>query len=109
MGQRPPPGPVEPHDLVTLSPAGGHPLQPLPLTQGILKQRPLRPVAQQRHRHAFRLTQHLLQNALLQLVQIGKPIQIHVAFPGDSRFRQPVLQLLEPGAGVHALGWSFPS
>ena len=108
MGQRPLPGAGEPHDLALRPQLPGHPLQPLPLTQGILKQRPLRSVAQQRHRHALRLTHHLLQHALLQLVQIGEPVQIHVLAPEIVALRQPVPQLLEPGPGVHALGMELP-
>ena len=48
----------------------GHALQAHPLAQGVLEQPVAAPVSQQRHRDAFGLPQHQLQNALLLAVEV---------------------------------------
>ena len=48
----------------------GHALQAHTLAQGVLEQPVAAPVSQQRHRDAFGLPQHQLQNALLLAVEV---------------------------------------
>ena len=90
-------------NFALLAAAPRHTHQTLTLALGIPEEFFVVPVAQQRHGHALGLAQGDLQNALLQLIEVGKAVQIDIGTVQITALLQVVTQLLHAGARVKSL------